>query len=130
MILFIIGSVSIGLFLGFSNNILQLDAPTPWQLGFQDGASPGFEGILTLHDSIMFYLIWILVSVFWVLMSLISYFSSNKSTLVYKYLNHGILMCPLQIFIIIFIFLINSTKSNSNLFVKHYQFSYFNPFSI
>jgi hypothetical protein len=64
MILFIFGSVSIELFLGFSNNILQLDAPTPWQIGFQDGASPGFEGIVTLHDSIMFYLIWILVSVF------------------------------------------------------------------
>ena len=29
-----------------------------------------------------------------------------------------------------YIFLINSTKTNSNLFVKHYQFSYFNPFSI
>jgi len=40
----------------------------------------------------MFYLIWILVSVFWVLMSLISYFNSNKSTLVYKYLNHGTLI--------------------------------------
>ena len=113
MILIIIGSVSTGLFLGFSNNILQLDAPTPWQIGFQDGASPGFEGIVTLHDSIMFYLIWILVSVFWVLMSLLSYFSSNKSTLVYKYLNHGILMCPFQVFNIILYLLINSTKTNS-----------------
>jgi len=92
MILILFGSVFIGFFLGFLNNILQLDAPTPWQLGFQDGASPGFEGIVTLHDSIMFYLIWILVSVFWVLMSLVSYFSSNKSTLVYKYLNHGTLI--------------------------------------
>lgn len=101
MILIIFSSVSLELFLGFSNNILQLDAPTPWQIGFQDGASPGFEGIVTLHDSIMFYLIWILVSVFWVLISLASYFSSNKSTLVYKYLNHGILMCPFQVFIII-----------------------------
>jgi cytochrome c oxidase subunit 2 len=64
MILIIFGSVFIGLFLGISNNNLQLDAPTPWQLGFQDGASPSFEGIITLHDSIMFYLIWILVSVF------------------------------------------------------------------
>ncbi len=64
MVLLIIGSVSIGLFLGFTSNNLQLDAPTPWQIGFQDGASPGFEGIVTLHDSIMFYLIWILVSVF------------------------------------------------------------------
>lgn len=133
MVLFIIGSVSMGLFLGFSNNNLQLDAPTPWQIGFQDGASPGFEGIVTLHDSIMFYLIWILVSVFWVLMSLISYFSSNKSTLVYKYLNHGILMCPFQVFIINLYLLINSTKTNSkfnsNLFLKHYQISYFNPFT-
>lgn len=64
-------------------------------------------------------------------MSLISYFSSNKSTLVYKYLNHGILMCPFQVFIIIFYnFFINSTKTKSNLFLKHSQFSYFNPFSI
>ena len=98
MVLLIFSSLSIGLLIGFSNNILLLDAPLPWQIGFQDGASPGFEGIVTLHDSIMFYLIWILVSVFWVLMSLISYFNSNKSTLVYKYLNHGTLMCPLQVF--------------------------------
>jgi Cytochrome C oxidase subunit II, transmembrane domain len=41
-----------------------LDAPEPWQIGFQDVASPGFEGIVALHDSIMFYLILILVSVF------------------------------------------------------------------
>jgi hypothetical protein len=41
-----------------------LDAPAPWQIGFQDVASPGFEGIVALHDSIMFYLILILVSVF------------------------------------------------------------------
>ena len=114
MVLFIIGSVSIGLFLGFSNNILQLDAPTPWQIGFQDGASPGFEGIVTLHDSIMFYLIWILVSVFWVLISLLSYFTSNKSTLVYKYLNHGILMCPFQIFIFFLYQFFNFTIINSN----------------
>lgn len=72
-----------------SGTMLSLDAPTPWQIGFQDGASPGFEGIVTLHDSIMFYLVWILVSVFWVLGSLIIYFNSNKSTIVYKYLNHG-----------------------------------------
>jgi cytochrome c oxidase subunit 2 len=57
MFLIIFGLISIELILGFSNNILQLDAPTPWQIGFQDGASPGFEGIVILHDSIMFYLI-------------------------------------------------------------------------
>jgi hypothetical protein len=66
-----------------------LDAPAPWQIGFQDVASPGFEGIVALHDSIMFYLILILVSVFWIMFSLIRYFSSAKSGIVYKYLNHG-----------------------------------------
>jgi hypothetical protein len=54
MFLIIFSSVFLILFLGFSNNILQLDAPTPWQIGFQDGASPGFEGIITLHDSFFF----------------------------------------------------------------------------
>lgn len=72
--------------------VVNLDAPTPWQLGFQDGASPGFEGIVFLHDSVMFFLIWILISVVWVMMNMISYFGSNNSKLVYKYLNHGTLI--------------------------------------
>ena len=33
------------------------DTPQPWQIGFQDSAAPGFEGINDLHDSIFFYLI-------------------------------------------------------------------------
>ena len=33
------------------------DSPEPWQLGFQDSAAPGFEGIIDLHDSIFFYLV-------------------------------------------------------------------------
>jgi cytochrome c oxidase subunit 2 len=40
------------------------DAPEPLQLGFQDGASPGFSGIVDLHDSIFFYLVLISVGVF------------------------------------------------------------------
>jgi len=55
LILIIFSSVFLELFLGFSNNLLQLDAPTPWQIGFQDGASPGFEGIVTLHDFCFVY---------------------------------------------------------------------------
>ena len=39
------------------------DAPEPWQLGFQDGASPSYEGIVELHDQIMFYLVIILLGV-------------------------------------------------------------------
>jgi cytochrome c oxidase subunit 2 len=65
------------------------DAPEPWQLAFQDGASPSFEGIVELHDQIMFYLVIILFGVSWVLSSVILNFDSNKNKIVYKYHNHG-----------------------------------------
>ncbi|RKF63646.1 cytochrome c oxidase subunit 2 [Golovinomyces cichoracearum] len=42
---------------------LQLDAPTPWGLFFQDSASPQMEGIEELHNNIMFYLAIILFTV-------------------------------------------------------------------
>jgi cytochrome c oxidase subunit 2 len=42
---------------------LQLDAPTPWGLYFQDSASPQMEGIEELHNNIMFYLAIILFTV-------------------------------------------------------------------
>ena len=37
------------------------DAAEPWQIGFQDGASPTFEGITELHNAIFFYLVLISV---------------------------------------------------------------------
>ncbi len=72
--------------------IFNADAPTPWEFTFQDGASPGYEGIVALHDTVMFYLILILVSVFWVMFSLIRYFSSSRTGIIYKYLNHGTML--------------------------------------
>lgn len=65
------------------------DVAEPWQIGFQDSAAPGFDGIVQLHDSIFFYLILISVGVFWMLFAIIKNFSSAKSSIVYKYLNHG-----------------------------------------
>ena len=65
------------------------DAPAPWQLGFQDSATPGFTGLVTLHNTIGFYLIVISISVFWVLFSIIYYYSSNKNPIAHKYLTHG-----------------------------------------
>ena len=55
------------------------DAPEPWQIGFQDGASPGFEGITELHDSIFFFLVIISVGVFWALGSVMINFNSTSS---------------------------------------------------
>ena len=43
------------------------DAPEPWKLSFQDGASPTVEGITELHDTIVFYLVVIGVGVFWIM---------------------------------------------------------------
>jgi len=80
----------------FQNWLIQLslhnDAPRPWQLGFQDTASPTAEGITELHDTIMFYLITIAILVFWVLGSLMINFNSNKNPLSNKYLTHGTLI--------------------------------------
>ena len=37
-----------------TNMFIYNDAPLPWSLGFQDGSTPGFEGISTLHNTIFF----------------------------------------------------------------------------
>lgn len=68
------------------------DASYPWQIGFQDGSTPSFEGIVELHDSIFFYLIVISVLVFWMMGSLLLYFNSNRVQIVHKYHNHGTLI--------------------------------------
>lgn len=68
------------------------DRPEPWQIGFQDGASPMFNGITELHDAIFFYLILISVGVAWVIGSIVVNFSRTKSGIVYKYANHGTLI--------------------------------------
>jgi len=39
------------------------DYPTPWQLGFQDPATPVMEGIIDLHHDIVFFLVFIVVFV-------------------------------------------------------------------
>ena len=75
----------------FLNTIFN-DAPHTWQIGFQDSATPGFTGIVELHNTIFFYLVVISVGVFWTLTSIIYYFSSSNNAIVHKYLNHGTLI--------------------------------------
>jgi len=70
-------------------SIIFIDAAEPWQFGFQDGASPSFEGITELHDQIIFYLVIILLGVSWILFSIILNFNSNNNKIIYKYHNHG-----------------------------------------
>ena len=71
---------------------INLDAPSAWGIYFQDSATPQMEGIIELHDNIMYYLVVILFSVGWVLVSLVRKYISTRSPISHKYLNHGTLI--------------------------------------
>jgi len=73
-------------------NNLNFDAPQPWGIYFQDSATPQMEGLIELHDNIMYYLVIILFAVGWILLSIIKNFISTNSPLSHKYLNHGTLI--------------------------------------
>jgi hypothetical protein len=76
----------------FILNTKRADVPLAWGLYFQDGASPSFEGIVDLHNRIMFYLVVILFGVTWIMLSIMWNFNNSKNKLVYRYLNHGTLI--------------------------------------
>jgi cytochrome c oxidase subunit 2 len=72
--------------------VIYLDAAEPWQLGFQDSATPVMEGINVLHDNILFYLIVVVVGVLWALLNIIYNFASTRTNFTLKYLRHGTLI--------------------------------------
>lgn len=71
------------------NTFTYFDAPEAWGIYFQDSATPQMEGLVELHDNIMYYLVLILFSVGWVLFSIIKNFAATKAPISHKYLNHG-----------------------------------------
>ncbi len=73
------------------NFVINLDAPMAWGIYFQDSATPQMEGLVELHDHIMFFLVIILFIVGWILFSIIKNFISKKSPISHKYLTHGTL---------------------------------------
>ena len=72
-----------------NENIKKSDVPLAWGLYFQDGASPSFEGIVDLHNRIMFYLVVILFGVTWVMFSIMWNYNKRGNAIVYRFLNHG-----------------------------------------
>lgn len=68
------------------------DTPRPWGVYFQDSATPQMEGLIELHDNIMFYLVIILFAVGWVLASVVRNYVNIESPISHKYLNHGTLI--------------------------------------
>jgi hypothetical protein len=89
-----IGSILlvIGLYVTYILESVKNDSPEPWAIGFQDGVSPGYTGIVELHDNIFFYLVVIAILVFWMLGSTIYYFNYDRTKITYKYLVHGTLI--------------------------------------
>ena len=65
------------------------DSPRPWGVYFQDSATPQLEGLVELHDNIMFYLVIILFGVGWILVSIIKSYTNTGLAISHKYLNHG-----------------------------------------
>jgi cytochrome c oxidase subunit II len=76
----------------FLNIFNYCDTPRPWGLYFQDSASPQMEGLVELHDNIMYYLVVILFGVGWIMVSIIRNYNHNRSPISHKYLNHGTLI--------------------------------------
>jgi cytochrome c oxidase subunit II len=74
------------------NSKIFLDAPMPWGLYFQDSATPQMEGLIELHDNIMYYLVLILFGVSWIMFSIVKNFVETKAPMSHKYLNHGTLI--------------------------------------
>ena len=78
----------LSLFLGHT---AYADSAVPWQLGFQDPATPVMESIINLHHQIMFYLILIAVFVCWMMVRTIMLFHETKNTVPSKVV-HGTLL--------------------------------------
>jgi cytochrome c oxidase subunit 2 len=56
-----------------------LDSSTPWQMSFQDAATPVMEGIINLHHDLMFFITLILFFVLVVLIRTLLYFHKDSN---------------------------------------------------
>ncbi len=89
--LFLICAVSY-LLSNLNQNFEYCDAPRPWGVYFQDSASPQMEGLVELHDNILFYLVIILFAVGWILVSIAKTYTNLESPVSHKNVSHGTLI--------------------------------------
>jgi cytochrome c oxidase subunit 2 len=64
--------------LSFLLPVSHCDAPEPWQLYFQEAATPTMEGIINLHNDIMAIITFIAIFTGWMLFRTIYLFSADK----------------------------------------------------
>lgn len=86
------------------NSIISNDVLTLWGIYLQDSAANIAEGILEVHDTIMFYVIIIFCLVTYLLTSIILSFKNSKFS--YKYLVHGSLLEFIWTLFLIFVLLL------------------------
>jgi cytochrome c oxidase subunit 2 len=55
------------------------DAPVPWQMNFQEAATPIMEGIISLHNDVMGIIIFITLFVCWMLARTIYLFHEDRN---------------------------------------------------
>jgi len=65
-----------------------MDAPEPWQLGFQDPATPVALGIQDLHHDVFFFIVAILIFVTWMLSRTLWHFHESRNPIPSKII-HG-----------------------------------------
>lgn len=72
----------------FLKYFVKADAPTPWQIGFQDPATSSMEAIVDLHHDIMFFILVISTLVLWLLFRICVGFHYTKQPLPEKFNHH------------------------------------------
>jgi cytochrome c oxidase subunit 2 len=68
------------------------DIAEPWQILFQDSGTKIMEGIVNLHNWILFYLIMVSIFVSWFLIVIVKEFNSSKNPISYRKLKDGTLI--------------------------------------
>jgi cytochrome c oxidase subunit 2 len=74
--------------------IALFDSSTPWQISFQDPATPVMEGIINLHHDLMFFITFIFFFVLVVMARTLYYFNgivtdSQNSSSYSRHIVHG-----------------------------------------
>jgi len=72
----------------FAHFAVSADVAKPWQLGFQDPATPTIQGIIRFHHDIIFLLVVIVVFVGWLMFRCYFHFNETKNPIAVQ-IVHG-----------------------------------------
>ena len=73
-------------------NFFKFDVAENYALGFQDAGSIVMEEIINFHNFVMIYLVFIIVSVLWILLQAMNRFNKTNRFISHKYMIHGSLI--------------------------------------